>query len=243
MQLLTRKGVYPYSYFKSFKVFEETCLPPKHEFYNQLTQEHISDEEYEHAKKVFDYWDMKTLWEYHNLYLITDVLILADVFTEFRNDFHNVYGLDVARFVSLPGFSWQANLRLRKKQKPIELMTDINMHLMIENSLRGGVSVVLQRYAKSNVPNTESYDPLKENEFIVYLDKNNLYGSGLMQKLPLSDFAWCSDNEIRYVERNLLQLDPNDEIGYILDVDLQYSDQIHDLTNDMPLAAEKIKVY
>ena len=180
--------MYPYEYMDSFERFDETALPPKEAFYSSLTDENISDDDYEHAKKVFESFEMKDLGDYHNLYLLTDVLLLADVFESFRDTCMQNYGLDAAHSYTAPGLAWQAALKMTEVE--LDLFTDPDMHLFIEEGIRGGVAIITHRYAKLNVPDLEGYDPTKPNEYIVYLDANNLYGWAMSQSLPTGDFKW-----------------------------------------------------
>ena len=105
--MLLRKGLYPYEYMDSWEKFNETSLPAKNDFYSELTLEDLSNEDYEHAQKVFkkDFTDMG---DYHDLYVQTDKLLLADVFEKFREKFIEIYGLDPSYFYSAPGLAWQA---------------------------------------------------------------------------------------------------------------------------------------
>ena len=100
-----RKGVYPYDYMDSLERFKENKLPPRESFYSRLTSEHISDEDYQHAQKVWRMFEMKTLQDYHNLYNETDVLLLADVFQNFRDICMENYKLDPAHYYTAPGLS------------------------------------------------------------------------------------------------------------------------------------------
>ena len=106
--LLLRKGVYPYEYMDSWEKFDETTLPPKEAFYSNLNLEDISDEDYAHAQKVWDVFEINNLGEYHDLYVQSDTLLLADVFENFRNKCIEIYELDPAHFLSAPGLAWQA---------------------------------------------------------------------------------------------------------------------------------------
>ena len=109
--MLLRKCVYPYEY--SWERFNETSLPPKKDFYSELTLEDISDKGYAHAQKVFEEY-CTDIGDYHDLYVQTDTLLLADVFENFRNKCLEISGLDPSYFLSAPGLAWQACLR--KKQ-------------------------------------------------------------------------------------------------------------------------------
>jgi hypothetical protein len=130
LPLVTRKGVYPYEYTDSWEKLEETSLPPKEEFYSTLTEEHISSKEYEHARKVWDHFGCKTLGEYSDLYLKVDVMLLADVFENFRDICMKTYNLDPAHYYTAPGFSFDCMLKYTEMK--LELLTDYDMLLMFE---------------------------------------------------------------------------------------------------------------
>ena len=110
--LLTKKGVYPYEHMDSLEKLEETELPPKEAFYSRLNNEDISDEDYAHAKKVWETFNMKTLRDYHELYNKVDVLLLADVFENFRDICIENYKLDPAHYFTAPGLAWDAALKV-----------------------------------------------------------------------------------------------------------------------------------
>ena len=112
--LLLRKGVYPYEYMDSWERFNETSLPPKESFYSELNLEDISDKDYLHAQKVWDVFEIKELGEYHDLYVQSDTLLLADIFEKCRNTCIEIYELDPAHFLSAPGLAWQACLKKNK---------------------------------------------------------------------------------------------------------------------------------
>ena len=135
--LSLQKGVFPYEYMDSQEEFDETVLPPKKQFYDNLNLENISDEDYTHAQKVWDKFEIKNLGEYHNLYVKIDTLLLADIFENLRNMCLNIYELDPVYFVSAPGLAWQACLK--KTRVKLELITDYDMILMIKKGIRGGI--------------------------------------------------------------------------------------------------------
>ena len=134
--LLLRKGVYPYEYVDSWQRFDETSLPDKEAFYSNLNMECITDIDYRHGKTVFEYLVNKNSGDYHGLYVQTDTLLLGDVFENFRNMCIKVYDLDPARFLSAPGLAWQACLK--KTEVKLELLTDVNILLMVEKGIKGG---------------------------------------------------------------------------------------------------------
>ena len=141
LSLLTRKGVYPYEYMNSLEKLKETQLPPKEAFYSRLNDEGISDENYAHAKKVWETFEMKNLEDYHNLYNRVDVLLLADVFEKFRDICIKNYKLDHAHYYTAPGLAWDAALKVTKVE--LELLSDMDMLLMVEKGIRGGVSMIV----------------------------------------------------------------------------------------------------
>ena len=173
--LTLRKGVYPYDYMDGPKRLEETQLPPKSEFYSKLSNSNISNEDYEHAQKVWKEFGMSTMRDYHDLYLELDVLLLADVFENFRKICLKNYKLDPAWYLTAPGLSWDAMLKTTKIN--LELLTDPDMLMMFEKGTRGGVSMISNRYSEANNKYMgKDFDPTKPSKFITYLDANNLYG-------------------------------------------------------------------
>ena len=148
VSLLTRKGIYPYESLNSLEKLKETKLPPKEEFYSKLNDEGIGDENYEHAQKVWKTFEMKNLEDYHNLYNRVDVLLLTDVFENFMDICINNYNLDPAHYYTEPGLAWDAALKLTEVE--LGLLSDPDMLLMVEKGIRGGVSMISNRYGKAN---------------------------------------------------------------------------------------------
>ena len=158
--ILLRKGVYPYEYTDEWDKFNEKKLPCKESFYSNLTMEDISDKDYKHANNVFEKFNLNNLGDYHDLYVRSDTLLLADIFENFRNACLN-YELDPAHFISLPGLAWQACLK--KTNVELDLITDYDMLLMIEDGIRGGICHAIQAcLKKTNVELdlTTDYDML-----------------------------------------------------------------------------------
>src|ERR1043165_3034274 len=230
LDLLLRKGVYPYDYVDGVERLNETELPPKPAFYSKLNDSGISDGDYEHAKTVWNEFGFKTLRDYHNLYNVSDVLLLADVFENFRDVCTKNYRLDPAWYYTSPGLAWDAALKLTGVE--LELMSDYDMLLMIKKGIRGGVSTISNRYGKANNEYMgEEFDSSKPSTFITYLDANNLYGWAMSKPLPTHGFKWMSDDELNNWRT----------IPCILEVDLEYPHDLHDLHNDYPLAPESVK--
>ena len=157
-------------------------LPPEEAFYSKLNDENISEEDYTHAQKVWTAFGCKDMGDYHDLYLRTDVLLLADIFETFRKTCKRQYDLDLAHYYMSPGLSWDA--LLKKTGVELILLMDYDQHLFIEKGLRGGISMVSKRHAKANNPHVDGYDSSKPNSYILYLNANNLYGWAMSQPLP-----------------------------------------------------------
>ena len=236
--LMTRKGIYPYDYMDSFEKFNKTELPTKEEFYSILNNEHISDKDYCHAKKVLNTFQLQTMGEYHNLYLQSDILLLADVFENFRKTCLQYYKLDPCHYFTSPGLSWDAMLKMTDIK--LELMTDIDMFQFIEKGMRGGISYIVNRYGKANNKYMREYNENEPSKYIMYLDANNLYGWAMSQYLPTGGFKWLTEKQINKI--NLAQYNEDSNKGLLIEVDLEYPKELHDLHNDYPLAAERVRV-
>ena len=135
-------------------------------------------------------WNTK-LGEYHDLYVQTDTFLLVDVFETFRDKCIKIYGLDPSYFYFAPGLAWQACLK--KTGVKLELLTDIDMLMMVEKGIRGGIRQSTHRYAKANNKYMKNYYKKIESSHSMYLDANNLYGWAMSQKLPVSRFKWEND--------------------------------------------------
>ena len=229
LSLLMRKGVYPYEYASSCARFDDKQLPPKEAFYSKLSGEGISDDDYKHAHAVWDEFGMKTFKDYHNLYNKSDVLLLADVFENFRDVCMKNYQLDPAWYYTAPGLAWDA--ALKKTGVELELLSDPDMLLMFEKGIRGGISMISNRHGKANNSYMDDeYDDKRATKYITYLDANNLYGWAMCKPLPTSNFKWMDDDELTSWKKHTC----------ILEVDLEYSKHLHDLHNDYPLAPERL---
>ena len=141
--LLTRKRVYPYEYINSWDRFEETQLPSMNAFYTNLNISSISEEDYQHAQRVWEEFGIRDLGDNHELYLRTDVVLLANVFEALRH-----YSLDPAHFYTSLGLAWKACLKCTGIK--LELLTDPDMLLMFERGIRGGITQAVHKYASAN---------------------------------------------------------------------------------------------
>ena len=237
LKYMSQKGVYPYDFMDSFDKFNEK-LPPKENFYSILNDEEISDEDYKHAQNVWNTFSLKNMGEYHDLYLESDVLLLADVFQNFRKTCLQYYKLDPCHYFTSPGLSWDSMLRMTDIK--LELMTDIDMFQFIQKGMRGGISYIANRYGKANNKYMKTYDEKAPSKYIMYLDANNLYGWAMSQYLPTGGFKWLSEKQIDKLD--LARYREDSTKGLILEVDLTYPKELHHLHNDYPLAPEKVKV-
>lgn len=238
LELLLRKGIFPYGWFTGPQCMTVTELPPMAAFHSDLSDERISNEDYEHARRVWTTFGCRTFRDYHDLYLKCDVAQLADVFEAYRDVALNGYGLDPCWYFSAPNMAWDA--MLKKTGVELEQLTDSQMYEFFERGMRGGISMISHRHAKANNPYLKSYDPSLPHSFILYLDANNLYGWAMLNKLPYKGFQWLDTAHLN--EASLLAFDCSGDDGMTVEVDLEYPAHLHDLHNDYPLAPEKMAV-
>ena len=197
--------------------------------------EDIDDIDYRHGNNVFNKFKLNNLGDYHDLYVPSDTLLLADVFENFRDMCLKEYELDPAHLVSLPGLAWQACLK--KTNIELELLTDYDMLLMVEKGIRGGICHSIHRYAKANNKYIQNYN-------IQYLDANNLYGWAMSKKLPVNGFKWFDTSETsnKINEDFIKNYDETNDKGYILEVDVKYPKRLHKLHSDLPFLSERMEV-
>ncbi|KAB0792615.1 hypothetical protein PPYR_11269 [Photinus pyralis] len=235
-QLLRKKGCFPYSYVDCMSKLDEKDIPSHTKFYNDMTQEHISRDEYERVVRIWNVFNCKTLGDYSDLYLKTDVLLLADVFQNFRSLCMNVYGVDAAHYVTTPGLTWDAMLKFTRVK--LELLTDMDMYHMIKKGIRGGVSTCIKRKSCANNEFVPGYDSNQAKVFIQYLDATNLYGNSMREYLPVDGFSWLTRADIE--KFNVHDISDESDVGYILEVDLHYPLELHSTHNDLPFCPENI---
>ena len=156
LHLLTDKGIYPYDWVDDIEKFKIKQLPHRSEFYSKLSEKDISEEDYKKAKQVWGHFNIKKFGEYHSLYLKTDVLLLLDVFKDFRNKSVDTYGLDPAHYYTSPGFSFDAMLKYTNVE--LELFHNVDMYNMIEQGIRGGICQVSKKHIKANNTYLSAYD-------------------------------------------------------------------------------------
>ena len=219
--------------------FNETTLPEKEHFYSHLNMEDITDADYAHAKRVCKDFEIKNLGEYHDLYIQRDTLLLADVFDNFRYMCINIYELDPAKFLSTPELAWQAALKMTKIK--LDHLTDIDMLLMVEKGIRGGICQPIYRYKKVNNKFMKDYEKNKESSYFQYWDVNNLYGWAMLQKLPVNDFEWIKDTS-QFNEGFIKNYNEESDERYSLEADVQYPEKLREIHNDLPFLPERIKI-
>ena len=218
--------------------FSEISLPSKEDFYSNLNMEDISDIDYRHANNVFKRFKLENLGDYHDLYVQSNTLLLVDVFNNFRNMCIKEYELDPAHFLSLPGLAWQACLK--KTNIELELLTDYDMLLMVEEGIRGGICHSIHRYAKANNKYMKNYNNNEESSYMQYLDANILYGRAMSKKLLVNGFKWLDNDKIN--EEFIKNYNENDKKEYILEVDVKYPKKLHDLHSDLPFLPERMEI-
>ena len=239
VELIKQKGFYPYEFMDTEEKFNDTKLPPREVFYSKLSGKGISEKDYKHACNVWNTFKMKTFKDYHKLYNETDVLLLADVFENFRNLCLKIYRLDPVYYYTAPGLAWDACLKMTNIN--LELLSDPNMLLMFEKGIRGGISIISNRYGEANNKYMGNrFNKNKLSKYLMYLDANNLYGSAMFKKLPIHSFKWLTSGEMeKLFDNRVVQI--WEKTPCILEVDLEYPENLHDLHNDYPFCPERVE--
>ena len=238
VKLLKQKGFFPYDYMDNIEKLKDKKPPSQKAFYSKLTGKGINNYNYNHVLNVWKTWKMKTFKEYLELYNVTDVLLLADVFENFRDICLKNYGLDPVYYYTAPGLAWDACLKMTGVN--LELLSNIDMLLMIEKGIRGGISIISNRYGKANNKYMKDFNKSELSKYLMYVDANNLYGWAMSQKLPVHSFKWMSNKEIENIFNNQI-VQVWERTPCILEVDLIYPEELHDLHNDYPLCPERVE--
>ena len=204
-------------------------------FYSNLQLKNINDKGYNHAKKVWDIFNIKTLGDYHNLYVQADTAQLTDVFKNFRSLCLKEYQLDPAYYVSTPSLAFDAMLKITNAK--IELFTDRDMVLMTEKGIHGGLTQIIRKYGVANNKYLPDYDKSKKSTYLKYLDANNLYGYAMNKTLPLYGYEW-HDNSI-FTDDFIKSYDDECNKGYLPEVDIEYPKELHSAHEDFALFTRK----
>lgn len=229
-QLLTRKGTFCYDFMTDWDKLNLTHLPPIEQFYNKLNDAHIDAKSYRHAQNVWKTFNIESLGEYSDLYMKTDILLLADIMENFRQTALETYKLDPAWYYTMPGYTWDCMLNYTKCK--LQILKDIDMIMFVEQGIRGGISCCMHRLSEANNTYMADFDSSKPESYLLYLDVNNLYGWAMSQYLPYGGFEWC-DTSV-----DVSSIPDDGPEGYILQVDLEYPHHLHDLHKDLPLCPE-----
>ena len=233
LPLLCQKGYYPYEWFDDESKFDHVGLPPREAFYSTLTQEMISEEAYEHAWNVYKTLGCKTFREYHELYLKSDVLLLCDIFQNFRETCISYYKLDPANYFTAPGLSWDALLLTTKIE--LELITDPKVLDLIERHKRGGLCFVgSKRHVAANNIYVADYDPSKPSNYLIDFDANSLYGGSMSKPLPYRDLILEDDITLS----KIVNTDLDAKRGYIVECDLHFPRELHGKFKEFPPCPE-----
>ena len=239
VELIKQKGFYPYEFIDTEEKFNEPNPPPREAFYSKLTGRGITEKNYKHVLNVWNTFKMKTFKDYHKLYNETDALLLADVFENFRDLCLKIYGLDPVYYFTAPGLAWDACLKITNIN--LELLSDPDMLLIFEKGIRGGISMISNRYGEANnkyMGNRFNKNKLKKH--LMYLDANNLYGDAMSKKLPTHGFKWLTSGEMENLFNNQVE-QVWEKTPCILVVDLEYPENLHDLHNDYPFCPERVE--
>ena len=237
VKLLSRKGIFCYNYLDSRARLEE-LIPGRDKFHNDLTDTPVSDSDWEHLRNLINRFNLVTIGDLLKLYNILDVLLTADVWSGYRTWCLEKTGLEPGHYVSGPSFSWDAALKMTRPR--LQYLKDIDMHLMIEEGIRGGISNVIKRHATANNPSIPGYDSTQPNTYIQFYDAVNLYGFAQMGKLPYDDFRWevvTNDSLDQLLNRN-----PDGDRGYILEIDATIPAEFHDELNQYPIFPDKMVI-
>lgn len=234
MEMVLAKSFFPYEYCKSYQKMKETThLPKIKNFYSKLTGKSISRDEHAFARKIWKMFKCKNLLDYCKLYCKIDVILLAEIFQKFRSEMKQFSGLDPAHYISLPAFGYDSMLFITGAN--IQLPSCIEIVHFLERAKRGGVSFINTRYL--SVP--EDNEGEEEEEEIIYIDANNLYGNAQLQKLPIRDFRWLSEEEM--LKFDLFQ-DTEGPKGYFVECDIHYPSFLHEKHSNFPLCPEILEV-
>jgi hypothetical protein len=210
-------------------------LPPREAFYSSLKQEGITENEYDHAQKVYNDLGCQSFKDYHMAYLKSDVLLLADVFENFRKVCMNYYKLDPANYLTAPSLAWDAMLMLTNVE--LELISDLKVLDIIERMKRGGLCFVgSKRHVKANNKYIEDFNPEKPSDYLMYWDANNLYGWAMSQSLPYT----APEFEQNVKLDDVLKTPDNSKIGYIVECDLSFPVELHDKFKEFPPCPENL---
>ena len=237
-QRMTEKSFFPYNYLDSFEKFNEPFPTHGPLWHNTLTKAiEITKEEHNFALEVYNAFKCKSLGDYHDIYLQTDMFLLDDIFQKFREVCMQVYKLDPAHFYSAPNLSWDAMLITTGVK--LELLQDIDQLLFFEKGIRGGINGLgALRHFEANNKYLENFNSKEESTFGAFFYVISLYAGTMQKEMLVGGYQWCTEVSLAQI----LATPSDSDFGYFDEVDLAYPPAIHDIHNDLPLAPEKIKI-
>ena len=235
---MSREGLIPKEEFGT-RLYQAQVIEKQPE--GSIEREPISDSDYEHYKKDMKAFGCKTFGDYVTLYCDVDVALLTILFECLIRICMDGFGIHPSQSYTSAGFFWQA--MLRKTGANIELLTDASKYAFFEDAIKGGISVISNRFAEANNSYLSDHDKSKPSSFIVGLDANSLYASEMVHELPVGEFRYVRDEGLRNMEASLRKGRPLPKgRGALLCVDLDYPEHLHDLHNDYPLAPERVLI-
>ena len=223
----------------TWKRFNEHVPLDEKYYYSELNLEGISNDDIVYVKNVYNSFKIPNLGKYYDLYVKSDVALLADVFENFRNKCLDINKLDPAYYLSAPGLSWHSCLK--KTGVKLELLTNANMLMLFEEGIRGGICTAIRYYAEANNKYMKNYDSTKKSIYLMYVDANNLYGYAMSQKLPIKNFKFETDLSI-FTENFIKNYNEQSNTGYLLVVDLIYPTHLYKEHRDLPFLPYRGKV-
>ena len=201
--------------------------------------ERITSVDYRYVKRIYKEFELKNLGDYHDLYVQIDTLLLVNVLENFRNKCIEIYEFDPAHFLSAPVLAWQACFK--KTRVKLELLRDIDIVLMVEKGIRGGICHAIYRYAKANNRYMKNYYNDLESSYLEYLDANNLYGWAMSRKRPVNGFEWLE--ELFQCNKDFTKdYDEDSNKKYFLEVDVEYPKNLLNLHGDIPFLPERNEI-
>lgn len=227
-KMLCRKMCFPYTHLSSTDVMQEKHLPPKAAFYNDLKKENVREEDYNHACEIWNTFRCENFQSFLEVYLSCDVLALADLFERYRNMGMRQFSLDPVFFFSASHYSWNCMLKFTGAQ--IELIQDTEMWHWVRSAVRGGLTYVVRRYMKANLPHLPDYREEEASTQLCYLDCRGLYSYCLRRPLPLGNYKWLSEKKVKCFDIHCAKKGK----GHILQVDVSYPQELHAYFRDLP---------
>ena len=238
-QLMLGKGSFCYEYLDNISKLHESC-PTHDKFFSSLKNENISDEEYSTVQKILSVFDINTIGELLELYVKQDCLILCDVINHYRTMVRTNYSLEALCYYTSPALTFDAALRMTRAE--IELLQDSTMYMFFEKGIRGGIATASRHYFKANNMYIDDYNPENRTSYIFYGDVTNLYGYCLSQQLAIGEFSWVNFTREELISKLKTYNHKIDSHGYVMEVDLEIPNDLHDFFEDYPPMPENITI-